>query len=677
MEQKFFDYIRHLDILEEHPDTDFSDPAFAYDYNEVQELYFDEKKNNSVFLAGESGLRKKDMLARICKDLLMRGVEKDDILYLDYDLPILHGEDVLFLIDRWYKEREQSSGFYLIINEIQECGDWFALAVTLKNHYPDIKLLCTSSTPPYIYERIYDEGCDWCKIVVLSKKNASNIKYQSQTFGVFEEFKYNQKGDFIEIKGMTKAGKSMPHHTVPATINGKPVKIIASGAFHDRTEMLSIDLPDTIEMIGDYAFSKCSDLTEIRLPKALAYIGEHAFLGAVKLKKISGGDNVAHIGNSAFYKTAWFENQGEFAVIGSTLYKYKGDSRLVSVPKEITHIASYAFADSSVEGVRMPERVELGEGVFYRCKNLCDVNLGLEDIPPFCFYGCGKLKSKFVVHRVGKFALYKCSSIKKIFADSLGECALAFASSLKQVQGVGEFYDGALFKCCNVTEADLRKTYRIGRLALAETAIARIVCNESEIGDFAFYGSTKLDKVDIHRITKAGRAILFDCLSVRKMSVSGSYKLTSYFGGVVPKVEKLLVYGNVVDDFSRNNPYLKELQVIRADTFGGWSFYNNSALTSVTLLSVNTVGNWAFAYCDGIKSIALPKTAREIGMNAFRYCHNLKEIIIGCNGCLDFGANAFYSTSEQKVFYVKKGNKEKYIKKPIWHEYLDAIAEQE
>ena len=38
MEQKFVDYIRHLDILEEHPDTDFSDPAFAYDYNEVQEL---------------------------------------------------------------------------------------------------------------------------------------------------------------------------------------------------------------------------------------------------------------------------------------------------------------------------------------------------------------------------------------------------------------------------------------------------------------------------------------------------------------------------------------------------------------------------------------------------------------------------------------------------------------
>ena len=46
MEQKFVDYIRRLDILKEETDTDFSDLSFAYDYNEVQELYFDETKNN-------------------------------------------------------------------------------------------------------------------------------------------------------------------------------------------------------------------------------------------------------------------------------------------------------------------------------------------------------------------------------------------------------------------------------------------------------------------------------------------------------------------------------------------------------------------------------------------------------------------------------------------------------
>ena len=53
MKQQFIDYIRRLDIFCEEIDADFSDPAFAYDYNEVQELYFDETQNNFVFLAGE------------------------------------------------------------------------------------------------------------------------------------------------------------------------------------------------------------------------------------------------------------------------------------------------------------------------------------------------------------------------------------------------------------------------------------------------------------------------------------------------------------------------------------------------------------------------------------------------------------------------------------------------
>ena len=140
MKQQFIDYIRRLDIFCEKIDADFSDPAFAYDYNEVQELYFDETQNNFVFLAGECGLRKKDMLARICKDLLLRGIEKEDILYLNYELPILHGEDVVQLISDFYSARAASEALYLIINEIQECGDWFATVTEVRNKYPKIKL---------------------------------------------------------------------------------------------------------------------------------------------------------------------------------------------------------------------------------------------------------------------------------------------------------------------------------------------------------------------------------------------------------------------------------------------------------------------------------------------------------------------------------------------------------
>ena len=676
MKQQFIDYIKRLDIFCEGPDADFSDPAFAYDYNEVQELYFDETENNFVFLAGECGLRKKDMLARICKDLLLRGIEKEDILYLNYELPILHGEDAILLISDFYSERAASETLYLIINEIQECGDWFSVMTELRDKYPKIKLLGASSTPPYIYEKIYDEECEWCKIVVLSKKNASNTKYESQTFGVFQEFKYNQKDDVIEIKGMTREGKKMPRHTVPETINGKSVKIIASGAFHDRSEMLSIDLPDTIEIIGDYAFSKCCNLSEIRLPKNLTYIGDHSFLGATKLEKVVGGDLVTHIGNSAFYKTPWLENQGDFAVLGKTLYKYKGDNRSVILPKEITNIASYAFSDSKVERVKALQLVSLGEGVFYRCKNLCEVAINLDIIPPFCFYDCAKLKTEFSVEEVGKFGLYNCRSIIAISARSIGVCALAYASKLEHVYGANKLLDGALFSCEKLEELDFNTIDTIERFASARTGLTSVEFAGSHIGDFALYHVLKLSRVKIHYKTQVGKSVLLDCESVNTMTISGEYKLTSYFGGKMPKVTKLYVHGSVSDDFCRDNPYLQELQILHAEKFGGWSFYNNSALKAVTFTDVKVIGCWAFAYCDGIEKITLPKMVEFIGMNAFRYCHNLSEIIINSSNCVLFGANAFYSTSEQKVFYVKKGLKREYLKASVWTEYYDMIKEK-
>ncbi len=675
MEQRFIDYIRRLDILDEGLDTDFSDLAFAYDYNEVQELYFDELKNNFVFLAGESGLRKKDMLARICKDLLLRGIEKEDILYLNYELPILHNESIVSLIDEFYNARCNSDYLFLVINEIQECGDWFDIVTTIQSRYPRIKLLCSSSTPPYIFERIFDEGCEWCKIVVLSKKNASNIKFESQTFGVYEEFKYNQKGDIIEIKGMTKEGKRMPHHTVPAMINGKPVKIIASGAFHDRSEMLSIELPDSIEMIGDYAFSKCCNLTEIRLPKALIYIGDHSFLGATKLERIIGGELVTHIGNSAFYKTKWLDNQNGFAVIGTTLYRYNGNSRDVLLPKEITHIASYAFADTEIERIKAIQSISLGEGVFYRCKNLYEVNISIDEIPPYCFYGCVKLKAIFTVENIGKFALYNCRSLKTINAKKIGVCALAYARKLEELSGINELCDGALYSCNSLEELDAKTIEKIGRFALARTGLVGIKFAGNCIGDFAFYQASKMNRVNIRHEASIGKSILFGCDSVSTMTISGRYKLSSYFGGKMPKVTKLYVHGSVADDFCRNNPYLQELQVLHAEQFGGWSFYNNSALKTVTFTEVKTIGCWAFAYCDSIKSVTLPKTVDFIGMNAFRYCHNLSEIIIHSPMCVLFGANAFYSTAENKTFKVKKGLKSQYESKSIWSEYLPLITE--
>lgn len=676
MLQKFIDYIKELNILSEDLDIDFSDLSFAYDYNEVQELFFDDTKNNYVFITGETGLRKKDMIARICQDLFLRGVEKQDILYLDYDLPILHGENILPLLHEFYSSRLTSESVYLIVNEIQEIGEWFPFIQKLKTEFPKIKLLCSSSTPPYIFETIYDAQADYCKIIVLSQKNASNIKYQTQSFGVYNEFKYNQKDGIIEIKGLTKEGKKMPHHSVPETINGLPVKIIASGAFHDRSELLSISLPDGIEMIGDYAFSKCNNLKEIRLPQALTHIGEHAFLGAKSLSIIIGGKNVVHIGNSAFYDTEWLKKQQAMAVIGKTLYEYLGNKAVVELTKEVETIASYAFADTRVERVIAKHDIIFGEGAFYNCKQLRHIDLNLQSIPPFAFYGCENLVIDSHVDTVGKFGLYGCSSIVSLDAQQLYECALSQCKSLKRLKGIKVILHGALWNCASLSSANLSNVKRIGTFGLANTALQELNYAGEYLGDFALFNAQYLSLAKLSPTTIIGRGVFYKCDKLKVMDISGGTKLTYFFAGEKSRVEELIVRDRIADDFNRNNPHLKTLSVIDVKSFGRWSFYTNSSLRSIEIINVKQIGDWAFAYCDGITQIDLPKETEYIGMNAFRYCHNLSEIKLLSNSVVMFGANAFYSTADNKKFMILEGLKDEYQNSPIWREYLSLIREK-
>ena len=90
------------------------------------------------------------------------------------------------------------------------------------------------------------------------------------------------------------------HVRIADTYKGVPVTTIGVGLFAYCDDLKSVEIPDSVNVIGDYAFGGCSGLTGIDLPDDLYWIGEGVFSGCSSLKSIDLPDGLDWIGSDAF-----------------------------------------------------------------------------------------------------------------------------------------------------------------------------------------------------------------------------------------------------------------------------------------------------------------------------------------------------------------------------------------
>ena len=88
--------------------------------------------------------------------------------------------------------------------------------------------------------------------------------------------------------------------TVPSEINGEPVLKLADGCFAYCEEIITVYLPDSLEVIGHCAFEGCTTLRGIYIPEGVTYIGEAAFYDCTALEAISIPYSTHYIDLDAF-----------------------------------------------------------------------------------------------------------------------------------------------------------------------------------------------------------------------------------------------------------------------------------------------------------------------------------------------------------------------------------------
>ena len=112
-----------------------------------------------------------------------------------------------------------------------------------------------------------------------------------------KEFDYLSNNDGISISHWDSNATSA---VIPEEVDGLPVKEISPRAFEYCSNLINIEIPNTVAQIGRGAFYYCSSLTNIFFPNAITKIEDATFAHCTNLKSVTIPNSVSCISYDAF-----------------------------------------------------------------------------------------------------------------------------------------------------------------------------------------------------------------------------------------------------------------------------------------------------------------------------------------------------------------------------------------
>ena len=186
------------------------------------------------------------------------------------------------------------------------------------------------------------------------------------------KFLYESDGESITITGYSGIESTV---TIPAAIDGLPVKAIAENAFREFTYLNKVYLPDSVETI-DYAFVSCPDLTYVRLGSGIVSMNG-AFRNCAKLATVDGNITAQYL-DEAFYGCVSLTQGVIPAGAVSAVSTYASCTSLaeVTIGEGITTLNSTFVGCISLRSVTLPDSLTEASLAFSGCTSLREVTGG-------------------------------------------------------------------------------------------------------------------------------------------------------------------------------------------------------------------------------------------------------------------------------------------------------------
>ena len=470
--------------------------------------------------------------------------------------------------------------------------------------------------------------------------NCSSLKSITLPFvgGTKDGTSYTSFGDIFGASSYSNNWSYVPASLETVVITGGTT--IADYAFMECSNIISIEIPDSVTTIGSAAFYYCTGLTSINIPESVTTIGNSAFYGCSKLESINIPENVTTIEEGAF----------------------SGCSSLTSIviPENVTTIGSYAFRGcTGLTSIKLPSTLTtIGDYAFYNCSSLESINIpeNVTTVGQSAFYGCGSFTSIVIpenVTTIGQSAFYGCSSLKSITLPFVGYTKdgtsntyfryifgassysdYCLPASLKNVVITGgtTIADHAFYECSNITSIEIPDSVTtIGYQAFYGCSnLTSITLSDTltTIGQSAFYNCTNFTSIEIpDSVTTIGKSAFSGCSSLESITlpfVGNTKDGTSYtnFG---------YIFGT--SNYSYNSNYvpasLKTVVITGGTTIADYAFYGCKNIKSIILPdTLTTIGQYAFYDCSSFESINIPESVTTIGQYAFQGCSSLESITL-------------------------------------------------
>ena len=435
----------------------------------------------------------------------------------------------------------------------------------------------------------------------------------------------------------------------PSSLDGYAVTIIGDYAFKGRTDLVKVDILNTITTIGFGAFSGCDNITEMTLP----FIGEsRSATTNTFFCYIFGGENYS-FNDRIVPKSLRKVTINDGIIEARAFYGCRYLTEIV-ISENISSIGDSAFGVcKSLKHVDIPDSViTVGDSIFIGCQSLeCNEKdnlkyLGNENTPYLYLYG---VVDRSIVTTnidencrfIGYYAFNGCKSLVSVEIPdsvvSIGSGAFLYLSSLTSVtigSSVKTIYSDAFSNCYKLLEV-INKSKHI-----------TVEKQSGKYGGVGYYALSisNCDENYVKRVTNN------DGFSVYN---DGQNKiLLGYYGSepdVILPADITAIYQRAFENCNT----VKSLVISDSvESIGEAAFFNCTSLQSVTFgCSITSIPYRAFQWCNALVTLTIPDTVKVISADAFSGCVSLVSIDLG-NGVTTIGWSAFFGCSSIKSIII-------------------------